>query len=106
MLVLPRDAFFHALLLKNIGQLSLCILDSQVNGLKLEEEIEGDHFLIEQDQSSGFFYISNYYLSLNDEPIKPFIPMHSRHGWVLRAEYKGEEYQVFDEDGKFIANFL
>jgi hypothetical protein len=104
-ITLPRDAFHYALLLKNIAQLSLCILDNQVNGLKLEEELEGDQFIIEQNESSGAFYVANYFLTLNDEPIEVYIPLHSRHGWVLKATYKGEDYEVFDEKGNFIANF-
>lgn len=108
MLTLPRDAFFHALLLKNIGHLSLCILDGKVGGLPLTEEIEGDYFEVCQDDSDGSFYVANYHLYLDGEEINVYLPMSAREGFCLMAEYQGEHYHLFDTTfkiGAFMPNF-
>ena len=106
MITLPRDAFYYGLLLKNIGRLSLCILDGNVNGLPLTEELDGDQFEICQNEVDGSFYVANYhlYLSVGDdmEEINVYLPMGERDGWGLQAEYRGEYYNLFNDQGKFV----
>ena len=105
MITLPRDAFYYALLLKNLGQLSLSILDGKVGGLPLTEELDGDQFEICQDNSDGRFHVANYHLYLDGEEINVYLPISAREGFALMAEYKGEDYYLFDSKGNFMPNF-
>lgn len=104
-LILPRDAFKQGLLLKNIGRLSLLILDSQTNGLELEESFEGDNFQIEQNDDTGNIYLANYQVYLNEMKINFYITSSAREGWCLMGSCENGEYYVFDKDGNLNTNF-
>lgn len=104
--VIPRDFFNEAKLLKCLGQLQLAIQENRVNGLPLCVDFDGKPFKIAQLESGGSLCCLNYkvYLS-NGERLVLFTPYNSKEAYPLIAEYRGEEYYVFDEKGSFMPNF-
>lgn len=103
--VIPRDFFNEAKLLKCLGQLQLAIIDNAVGGLPLQVEFDDECFNVLQHSGSGALYCANYSVYLAGEEIHLFTPYNSKEAYPLIASYRGEEYYVFDEAGKFMPNF-
>ena len=102
---LPRDFFNEAKLLKCLGQLEICILDKMANGLNLISLYDGGPFKVEQDPADGSLRVVNYAVVLNGDFLHLRTPLNARENYPLIATYRGEEYYVFDESGKFMPNF-
>lgn len=103
--VIPRDFFNESKLLKCMGQFQLCIHDNMCNGLQLDVRFDGEPFTIFQHDSDGSLTVLNYSVFLNGNPIALYIPYNARENYPLIGLYKGEEYYIFDENGKFMPNF-
>lgn len=103
--VIPRDFFNESKLLKCLGQLQLCIHDQKVQGLPLVVDFDHQAFRILQDNTNGNLYCANYRVFLGREELILSIPYNSQENYPLLAEYKGEEYYIFDEKGNFMPNF-
>lgn len=103
--VLPRDAFNDANLLKCIAQLTMLIEDGakEVDGLSFE--YDGEPFDIQQDASDGSTYVANVQFFLKRHLVLMRRPLNSRDAWPLLMIHNGEEYYVFNEQGKVMPSF-
>lgn len=104
--VVPRDFFNESKLLKCLGKFEICVIDKMCDGLPIVTDMNGSQsFNIQQDPTDGSLYCSNYRATLGDEEIWLCIPYNSKDEWPLLARFRGEEYCVFDKQGKFMPNF-
>lgn len=103
--IIPRDFFNESKLLCCLGKLSVQIHDRLTNGLDLEQEFDNEPFQVEQSMDDGSLYVVNYSVYLNKEEVLLYTPYNSRRKYPLRGEYKGEIYEVLDEDGKLNTTF-
>lgn len=107
--VVPRDFFNEAKLLKCLGQFALCVLDNtlprEFNSSKLAIEYDGQPFDIQQNPHDGSIFCANYHVWLDDEPLKLWTPLNSREAWPMLATFRGSEYYLFDDNGKWMPNF-
>lgn len=106
MIVVPRDLFCHALLLKNIGKLVNAIQDrrSVVEGLKLDLAAD-DQFIIEQDPSDGSIYVSNLIFTWQKRNLHFFRTLNCKDSWSLWVSGQADDYQVMRPEGE-ITDFL
>jgi len=110
-LVLPRDAFNQAKLLKGIGMLTLYMLDHKFGLHELityerDPETE-DQFWILINDSDGSFYVNNIrFFDTNSEEIHFFHPCNAKENHTLCFSYQGESEDVFNEDGSINPKFL
>ena len=110
-LVLPRDAFNQAKLLKGIGMLTLYMHDCKFGLHELmtyEHDPESeDQFWISLDDSDGSFYLNNIrFFDTNNEEIHFFHPCNAQENHTLCFRYQGESEDVFNEDGSINPKFL
>ena len=103
--VIPRDFFNEAKLLKCLGHLELCIVDRQCGGLPLTSEYDGEPFQIEQREHDGGLVCLNYRCYLAGELLSLYTQYNSKSAYPLLGEYRGQEYYLFDEQGRFMPNF-
>lgn len=104
MRVIPRDLFNEASLLKCIGQLVLLIHDNQIKDIKFEHN--GESFDIVQNEMDGSIYVENVeFFRLNGKRLHFSRPLNSRQPWPLYLEIDGGEYEVFNDEGKYILDF-
>lgn len=103
--VIPRDFFNDSKLLKCLGQFQLCAKHTGANGLDFEIKYDGEPFEIFQHDSDGSLSVLNYSVFLKGSPVALYIPYNAKENYPLIGLYKGEEYYIFDEKGKFMPNF-
>lgn len=103
--VIPRDFFNEAKLLKCLGQFELCVNHTGANGLDFKIDFDGEPFEISQDPQTGNLSVLNYHVFLKGEIVLLYTSYNSKENYPLIAFYKGEEYFVFDENGKWMPNF-
>lgn len=103
--VIPRDFFNESKLLKMLGKFEIAVRFSGEANLPIETIHDGEPFDIRQDPSSGQLFCSNYRASLNGYDINLFIPYNAKSEWCLFAMYRGSEYWIFDDNGKWMPNF-
>ena len=110
-LVLPRDAFNQAKLLKGIGMLTLYMHDCKFGLDELmtyeHDPVIEDQFVVCLDDSEGGFYLDNVrFFDTNNEDIYFFHPCNCQLNHTLCFRYKGESENVFNEDGSINSVFL
>lgn len=105
--VLPRDAFNEANLLKCIGQISLLELDHMAPGFetKLVSFNNDNSFQIQQDQSDGSIYATNFIIRFKGNRLAHEVPLNCKRKYPMRVEYKGELEWLFNEDGTLSEKF-
>ncbi len=100
--VIPRDLFNEAKLLKCLG--ALWIENERLGILKFSET--GARFEIEQDNSDGSLYLSNYSAWLNGEPLHLSTPLNCKLAYPLLLTRKDKAIFVFDDNGKLSTEFI
>jgi hypothetical protein len=111
-LVIPRDLFNHAKVLKCYGQLGLAILDgvlkgvSTPEGLSIEQEDSEAGFNIEQNRDSGALYVSNLEVYYQGSLLDLEVPYNSKEVYPLMYVEEDDSGYVFLEDGSFSSSFL
>lgn len=111
-LVLPRDAFNQAKLLKGIGMLTLYMHDCkfglhELMTYEMENWQSEGQFWISLDDSDGSFYVNNIrFFDTNNEEIHFFHPCNAQENHTLCFRYQGESEDVFNEDGSINPKFL
>lgn len=103
--VIPRDFFNESKLLKCLGQFQLCVLDQRCLGHHIEIEYHGEPFIVRQRDSDGALYLTNYRAFFAGEELHLYIPYNSRENYPLWVNYKGNDFEVFDDYGKWVTNF-
>lgn len=102
---IPRDLFNEAKLLKQLGKIELIVNHTGPNEIGLKTEWDREAFDIRQDPGDGSIYCTNFKLFLDEVEIELYNPLNAREDWPLMARYKGEDYYMFDGDGKIMPNF-
>lgn len=108
-LVLPRDFFNQAKMLKCLGRLSLKVLDGDLHQFCVQDEIAGDGLNFEIEQSSdGYLVCVNYSFFIDPEqPITLCSPYNSKDNFPLLFDKgRGNLERVMDEEGEFTQEFL
>lgn len=105
-LVLPRDFFNQAKLLKCLGKLSVMIHDGILDAD--QELLEDDSFKVLLSEENTLF-VSNYIVSINGYDIPLYINYNSRTEYPLLFEpidFSVDDTYVFNEKGQLTKNFL
>lgn len=112
MRVIPRDLFNESKLLKCLGQLSLIAHDGldcrrqRVERLivEFEEGLEGDPFMIEQNEMSGALYCRTLRVEVNGRLVSVASTYNSKSPFPLC--FGDNEEPVFNDDGSLSDEFL
>lgn len=103
--VIPRDFFNESKLLKCMGNLQIAITDCKLpEGVKIEIDENGEAFKIALTDD-GYLTIANYPVRINGKEIIMKTTYNSKSNFPLFGEYEYCDYLVFDEQGKFTAEF-
>lgn len=100
--VIPRDFFNESKLLKCLGKIQLFLM----NNSKMTVDFDNERFSIEQRDSDGALFVSNYKVSIGEDELFLFNPYNSKDNWPLMAEYCGETYYILNENGDFIPSVV
>ena len=104
-LVLPRDAFNVAVLLKCVGKVTLLINDGLAGRLELDTDELGEQFEIDQDPGTGYLTVSNLRFHVDDEPVYFYTHYNARDNWPLWFVWDDEEDAVFNGRGELDYKF-
>lgn len=107
--VIPRDFFNEAKLLKCMGHLSLLVHDRMLPegiNIVIKEPSVADGFKIYL-QDAGYLVLINYATRINGHSVIFKTQYNSKSPYPFFVEVaEGEEYEVFDENGNFTADFI
>lgn len=106
--VIPRDLFNEADLLKCLGRLWILLDETRGHNARLGDadgEHSGDAFEIAQDESDGSIYVANLSFRIGRIESTLFRPLNARNPWPLYIHMRGDDFAVFNEDGRFTADF-
>lgn len=104
-LVIPRDLFNEANLLKCYGRIYLNLETADQPDVELEHD--GEAFDVQEDFGSGGLFLANVKLKVRGSTCHLFRPLNSREDWPLYfLDDIEEEIAVFAKDGSFSSEML
>ena len=105
-LVMPRDLFLQAMLLKCLGFVCLHIVDGRAGKLKFKHK-EIRSFKVVQDLGSGDYFCDNieFYLEDTLEKITFHIPPSKSSNSLIATNEKEHTFYVLDDKGEFTEDF-
>jgi hypothetical protein len=100
--VIPRDFFNESKLLKCLGKIELYLMGNK----NISVQFDNERFLIEQNDSDGSLYVSNYKVYIGEDEVSLYIPYNCKENWPLMADYCGSTYYLLNESGDFIPSVI